>query len=203
MGRMPMPAADARRVERLPDLGGARGFDRATGPVEREAGRVPAETAGIQQTPCLAFEVRDDRFIADLAAAIRRQEVATLLHQPFIMPIVAAEFPKMIGAVARTIEDLGIAGEAGVDRIAAAMNDAGIRQGQVDEAGIEEIARQLVDDPVCRRRQPGRSRGRSILARMRYDSSINTATSAISKFVALVARAFDGVLPHLIAPKRP
>jgi hypothetical protein len=38
--------------------------------------------------------------------------------------------------------------KAGIDRIAAHVDDTGIWQRQMDKAGIFEVLRQLVDDPL-------------------------------------------------------
>ena len=74
-------------------------------------------------------------------------------HQPFIAPVIAAELGLVVGEIELAREQLGVAGEAGIERVAPAMDDPGVGQDQPDEAEIEEIGRHLVDDAVGGRHQ--------------------------------------------------
>ena len=67
-------------------------------------------------------------------------------HQREIVAAVTPELGHVVGeAEAWQFEILGVAGQTGIDRIAARVDDARLGQDEADEADIDEVCRQFVD----------------------------------------------------------
>jgi len=67
-------------------------------------------------------------------------------HERVVHAVITAKLSQIVGVVQPVEEQFRIAGEAGVHRIAANMNDLRVRQGQMDQSDVLEIAGKLVDD---------------------------------------------------------
>ncbi len=76
-------------------------------------------------------------------------------HQGRIGEVIAAELAKIEAVGEVLAEQLGEAGHAGIERVAAEVDDLGARQGEMDQPGEAEVVGPLVDDPRrVRRRRP-------------------------------------------------
>jgi len=77
-----------------------------------------------------------------------------MLHQARIVPVVAAEIGEIVGEGLALAEPQEVAGEAGVERVALAVDDPRLGEEERDEAEAEEVARRLVGDAQRRGRMP-------------------------------------------------
>ena len=101
----------------------------------------------------LAFEIRDHVLVAHVENTARRQHAPPMLHQLLISAVITAEFGQVIGMVLLGGEQLGEARDAGIDRVAQCVDDARIRQRQMDEPGEIIVGRHLVGDARGRGRE--------------------------------------------------
>ena len=74
-----------------------------------------------------------------------RAAASPVRHQPLIGAMEAAKLGLVVGKGLLASEKLSVAREAGVHGIAAAMDDASVRQDEPDHADKREIGRHLVD----------------------------------------------------------
>ncbi|MNI77279.1 hypothetical protein D3C87_1682050 [compost metagenome] len=71
-----------------------------------------------------------------------------MAHQDFIIAKELSQFGLIVGEQLLSTKLLAVAGETGVDWIAAAVNDACPGKNQRNQAGIEEVAWHLIDQAV-------------------------------------------------------
>lgn len=94
---------------------------------------VPIETTKLDQPSRPGAAVGDQRFVIDIEPAVGRQHRPLVLDQPLILPV----FEDEIAVVAREIHAADkvrkINRQTGVDRVPAAMDDAGLRENEVNE----------------------------------------------------------------------
>src|SRR6516164_2776960 len=140
------PASDRALIDRLAHLGDARGAHRATCLVKGKAGVVPFEVAVRYDLPCLCFQIGDHFLVLDLDHHALRQDAAPVGHERIVATVEAAELAEIVGVWITVLEENRETGEAGIDRVAARMDDARVRQRQVDEAGQMEVPGHLVGD---------------------------------------------------------
>ena len=76
------------------------------------------------------FEVGDHFLVLHLDHDPRRQYDAPMRHQGLIGAVEAAELAEIVGVwITVVLEENRETGEAGIDRVAARMDDARVRQG--------------------------------------------------------------------------
>jgi hypothetical protein len=95
----------------LANLDQARRSDRPAGPVKREAGRIPWQTAKRQQPARLAFDVGDHVFVARFQHHARRQDPPPMLHQRQVSAIKRAEFSQIVSVMMAGLEQRRETGE--------------------------------------------------------------------------------------------
>ena len=121
--------------------------DRAFRLIELQTGIVPFEAAMGDDLARLLLEIVDDLFVLHLKHDAGRQNIAPMRHHLLVGSVIAPQFPKIVGI------NLAMPGEkyredrkAGIDGVAAGVNDARVGQGCVNEAGKSEVCRQLICD---------------------------------------------------------
>ena len=149
------PAADRARIQGLPHLVFAQRPHRATGFMEVVAALVPCEPAEFHQSARLCREIRHQRLVLHLKNGVRRKNLVPVRHQPVISLMEAPKFAKVVGEVQTARKQLAITREASVARIAPHMNDARLRQGEMDQSQMIAVRRQFVGDAFGFRRQRG------------------------------------------------
>ena len=115
--------------------------------MEGDAAGIPGQAAVVQDAPGLGLDILDHRLVLDLQHRARRQHPAPMLHQIEIHPVIAAELPQIVGIVDLIGEMLAEAGQAGVERVAAQMNDPRLGQDEMDEPDEHVVVGHLVGDP--------------------------------------------------------
>ena len=142
-----LPALQRGAIDRPAHLIDAGGPDRPVGLVEGDAARIPGQAAVVEDAPGLGLDILDHRLVLDLQHRARRQHPAPMLHQIEIHPVIAAELRQIIGIVDLIGEMLAEAGQAGVERIAAQMDDPRLGQDEMDEPDEHVVVGHLVGDP--------------------------------------------------------
>ncbi len=146
-----LPALQRGAIDRPAHLIDAGGPDRAVGLVEGDAAGIPGQAAVVQDAPGLGLDILDHRLVLHLQHRARRQHPAPMLHQIEIHPVIAAELPQIVGIVDLVGEMLAEAGQAGVERVAAQMNDPRLGQDEMDEPDEHVVVGHLVGDPAAPR----------------------------------------------------
>ena len=106
---------------------------------------MPVEAAKIQQAARLASQIGDHGFILDFMNR-QRQNAPPMRHLFEINAVISAKFAEIIAPLLTHGEICSEAGYAGIQRAAAAVNDAGIGKQQGNEAQIFIVVRHLVTD---------------------------------------------------------
>src|SRR5258706_2157700 len=144
------PTPDGRSIDGRPDLTRARGLHRPLRIVERAAGIFPLQAAVGDQGTRLTLDIIDKLLVLNVDHHPLRQHVVPMIHQRRVATVIASEFAEIIGEWLVAGEKQG---KAGIERIAPDVDDAGIRQRQMNETDEDKVQRQLVDDPLHRRSQ--------------------------------------------------
>jgi len=74
-------------------------------------------------------------FVTHIENAAAWQHAAPMRHQLFVALVIAPKLGEVVGVVLLGGKQFRVAGKAGVDRIAHGVDDLGIRQREMDEAG--------------------------------------------------------------------
>src|SRR3569623_3594022 len=93
---------------------------------------------------CAAFGLVDEILITHFEYR-RLLGLAPMHHQPLVLAVIAAEVFEFVGISQTVWIDGGKTGEAGIERLAHAMNNVRNRKQQGDQAEKEKIFRQGVD----------------------------------------------------------
>ena len=147
LGFIGLPALQRGAIDRPAHLIDAGGPDRPVGLVEGDAAGIPGQAAVVQDAPGLGLDILDHRLVLDLQHRPRRQHPAPMLHQIEIHPVIAAELFQVVGIVDLIGEMLAEAGQAGVERVAAQMNDPRLGKDEMDEPDEHVVVGHLVGDP--------------------------------------------------------
>src|ERR1700676_1310790 len=123
----------------------ARGSDAPLGLVELHALRFELETAEIQDSAHIGFEILDHVFVLD-AQYLSRQDRVPMRHQLDVGSVIPADVFEAVGELLTGGKQLLEVAETTGHGIAARIDDLGIRQDQVDQAEMPEIIRHLVDE---------------------------------------------------------
>src|SRR5262249_26847527 len=92
-----------------------------------------------------ALEVLD-QFLVLYAQHTARQHAIPVLHDLDVDPVAAPDVFEAVREFLAVREQLAEVAEAAVHRVAARVDDARIRQDQVDQRSVPEVVRHLVDD---------------------------------------------------------
>jgi len=103
-------------------------------------------------TPSLPLKIGDQLLVFDFEHHTLGEHVAPMHHQSLVRTVITAQFTKVVGEGLLVAKQRREAREAGIDRIAAGMNDARVRQRKVNQPQETKICRHLIDYLVCRRR---------------------------------------------------
>ncbi len=139
------PGAERARVERLAHLLGARGPHRPLRLVEAQAGLLERQAAVVEDAAHLRLEV-PDRLLVVHVQHLARQDAVPVLHGLVVLAVIERELVHVVGEVLALAEQLLVAAEAAVERMAPRIDDPRIRQDQVGEADVREVVRQLVGE---------------------------------------------------------
>src|SRR5580658_11015272 len=140
------PLVESLAVDRLADLLGARGTYAAPGLVEADALRLEVEPAVLEDASHAAFQVLDHILVMHAQDAPGRQHTVPVAHELEVGAVVARDVVDAIGELLALREQLLEIAEAAGHRLAPCIDDAGIRQHQVDEPEVAEVVRHLVDE---------------------------------------------------------
>ncbi len=160
------PQVDRTRIDRLPDLLRTRRLDRALRFVEAQAVRLERQPAEGQQPADLAFQVGHNVLIVYVQHEARH-DAMPVLHQPPVLQVVFAELHEVVAEGLAAREQLLVGTEAAVERVAAGIDDPGIRQGEANQPGEHEIVRVLVYEAGRPRAAILRCAGEVILSQAR------------------------------------
>ncbi len=140
-----LPAPHRRLVDRLTHLGRTCGVHLPGRLVERETTFVPVESAMREHPPHVGFEIVDQAFVFDFDHHALGQHAVPVRHQRIVCTIVAAEFAEVI-TERHVMKDPRENRQTGLQRRAAAMNEARVRQRQVNQPDVDEIERIFVGE---------------------------------------------------------
>ncbi len=185
------PAPDGRRIKRSPHLEFAFRPHGALGFVETQNLVVPRQAAEGDKPPHFGLEVGNQLFILDFQKRLRRQYAAPVIHQGFCSPAITPKLAEVVGVIQPAGEELRVAGKTSVSGIAPHLNDARLRQRQVQKAQVPKIGRQLVDDAICMGRQSGKPHG---IVAAEFAQTFGAQTSKIGWIIAAGEAAKDQVL---------
>src|SRR5207302_8778372 len=139
------PLVDALFIYRLANLLGARGAHAAICPVELYAGGLERQSEEVQQAADIAFEILDDALVLH-AQDPPRQHRVPVGHGVDIRTVVAPDVLEAVGELLSRGEELLEVAEGAGERLAAGIDDARVRQDEVDQADVAEVVRHLVDE---------------------------------------------------------
>ena len=111
-----------------------------------QTGLLEREVAKRQYPAHLGLQVRD-RFFVIHAQDLAGQNPVPVVHQPHVILVVLADFMQAVGEFLAAGEQLLEAAETTGHGLAPRVDDAGIRQDQVNQADVPEIVGHLVDKP--------------------------------------------------------
>src|SRR5579863_6820365 len=131
--------------DRLTDLLGAGGTHGALVLVEAQAAAFKRQAAVLKQRAHLHLGVGDHRFVIHTVHAAG-EHVRKVLHQRGVITVVAADVLERVGEILSTGEVLLEAREATAERVAPGIDDACVRQDQLNESDIKPVVRHLVDE---------------------------------------------------------
>ena len=127
------PGAERARVERLAHLLRARRPYRAMGLVESQAGFFERQAAVREDAPDLRLEI-SDRFLVVHVEHLARQYAMPVAHDLVVLPVVHHELVHVVGEVLPLAEELLVAAEDAVERMAPRVDDLRVRQDQVQRS---------------------------------------------------------------------
>ena len=137
------PLADRGGIGRPADLDPAGRQDRTPGLEEAAAIRVPVEPAESQEPSAHALEIGDQVFVVEIED-LDRQNLGPGRHHLSVVLVEAAELGEIEAVFLAPGKVLKEAGQAGVQSIAAAVQDTRFGEQQGDQAQMAEVQRRLV-----------------------------------------------------------
>src|SRR5438876_3931190 len=139
------PLVDALFIYRLANLLGARGAYAALRAVELYAVGLERQSEEVQQAADIAFEILDDALVLH-AQDPPRQHRVPVGRDVDICTVVAPDVLEAVGELLSRGEELLEVAEAAGERLAAGIDDARVRQDEVDQADVAEVVRHFVDE---------------------------------------------------------
>jgi len=188
------PALDGEPMNWLTDLPPSRGFDPSRIAFGSEATLVPWQTEMRKQASCVESGVRRQLFVVDLKVAVRRKDLAPVVHEPVVRPVVTDERTPTGRKFCVFREESLVNGQRRGPWAPPAMDQRRARQRDMDQARIAEIERVFVDGPGASPACPRRSR-RQFSAAWRQNAS---STAIPASFMSSPCRVQNWVSP---APK--
>src|SRR5256886_16378521 len=139
------PLVETLAKDRLTHLLGTRRADAALGAVVVQARRLERQFAELEQAPDAAFKILDDVLVMD-AQHPTRQHSIPMLHELEVSAVVAGDVLDAVSELlAAGVQLLEVPETAG-HRLAARVDDLGVRQHQMNETDVPGIVRHLVDE---------------------------------------------------------
>ena len=112
--------------------------------MERQALVVPRQADELDQPLGLALGMLDGVLVIDGDHHAFGQNLLPMLHQLAILAVIAAEFAEVVAVRHVVLEQLGERRQAGVDRVAAGVNDLGVGHEHMDQPDEVIIGQQFV-----------------------------------------------------------
>jgi len=113
--------------------------------VELQAVRLEFETAEIQDAAYVRLEVVDDILVLD-AEHLASKGVVPMRHQLEVGAVIAGDVFDAVGELLPRGKQLLEVAEAAGHRLAARVDDPGVREHELDQTQMPEIIRHLVDE---------------------------------------------------------
>src|SRR5262249_15369031 len=139
------PASDRLRRNRLAHLDGARRAHNAARVEKGQTALVPIQTAESEQTSGDLLLAMNQRFIRDFMD-LRGQNARPMRHDFLVGAVVGPDIVQRPGKN-DLLKILEITGQANIEGITPAMNDARSREQRSDEAQEREVSQSLDRDP--------------------------------------------------------
>ena len=152
------PAFGRAAIDRLARLPHAGSFDLASVIFRPQAGFVPVEAQEVDHAPGNSFAVADQLLVIHFQQRIGRQHVAPMGGKAFVGPEVERKVPLVVGERHGRGEVGEVVGQAGIHRVAPAVEDPPAREQDVEQADPEEVPRHFVGNPARIRRYPAQCR---------------------------------------------
>ena len=125
----------------------AGGDDRALGLMKIEALWVPRQLDEFHHLSGPAFLIFDQRLIGNLQQRRGRQHGTPVIHDAHILTVIMRQVAQIVGIGPHAEEILEVDRQAGVERMALHVDDAGLGKCAVNQSCVQEIAGHLVDHP--------------------------------------------------------
>src|SRR5579859_4595630 len=138
------PLVEALLVYRLAHLLRARRSHASLRLIELEARRLELEAAELEDTAHVGIEIFDHILVIH-AQDLPGQRLVPMVHELDVVAIIARDIIETIRELLAGSEQLLEIAEAASHRIAARVDDLGLRQYQVNESDVAEIVGHLVD----------------------------------------------------------
>ena len=140
-----LPACDRFAVQGAAYLVVTCSCHKTLGFVETQAAFVPFQTAEIHHVAADRFLVVYQVLVANLQHGYL-QDVIPVSHEPSVVVVESAQLGKVIGVGVGTGKVLEITGQAGIQRVANAVNHVGVGKQQFNQAQKPEVSRHFVYD---------------------------------------------------------
>ena len=122
-----------------------------------QAAVVPVKPAKSDNPARHRLAISHQRFVVDLQKALGRQHPSPVTHEPGILLPIERDRIAIVGEIGEVAVRRHVDRQAGVQRVPAAMDDAGTRQDQVDEPEQQKIGRHLIGDAERAGRHPAQN----------------------------------------------
>ena len=146
--RVPTPGADRAPVNRLAHLHQTGRSHRPFCVVEIAARVFPIEAAMAESASCGTLEIIDEILVLYVDHDAGRQDLVPVLHDRLVAAIVAAELGEIVGKRLASRKEQREARDAGVEGITTHIDEAGVRQRQMNQPDKDKVERHFVDDPL-------------------------------------------------------
>jgi len=134
LGLVLLPAGHGTLVDRLPDLGDARGADGALVAMEFQAGGLPGQPAGGDQAACDRLEVFHGLLVVDVVDR-RGEHGFPVVHHPAILLESRGDVLEVVGP-ADAAEVGHPAGDGDIAQVAAAVDEQRAREQDREQAEV-------------------------------------------------------------------
>ncbi len=145
MGSVVAMAEDRAVIERLGDLGIARGAGVAAILVESETGGIEIDANEAQDPPHLAFRIGDDVLVTDREVA-ERHLAPVMGDEVHHQPVMSSDGFQFGCAIKSVGEMVGEDREDDVERMADEVDDRGVGKEEADQPEMHLVERHLVGD---------------------------------------------------------
>jgi hypothetical protein len=101
-----------------------------------------------ENASCGTLKVIDEIFVPYVDHHTRRQDAVPVLHDRLVAAIIAAEFGEIVGKGLGSRKQQREALDAGIEGITKRIDEAGVRQRQMDQPDKDKVERHFVDDAL-------------------------------------------------------